>query len=782
MQSGDVFKIVIGDGWRTVRPGESNHRFAGVDFGRVRDMVDIVVDGTSLCDHDEEDSIFFLVRDMLLAIEKLLEGDGSARVSFYEGPYELMLLRLDREVFITFYRSARRPQILVKDLEVPLSRLKEGVISSAEELVSNALTLDPDASNDLLVRDIRDVLDRISATSAIGAGLPSKPLPKPRQVTSSRFEEPRSEHGFSFGFRFSATALDLLSPGNLKGSDLNTLLFRGRHVVHARGQRVVLGEGYLFLHTERLLASVRQLLGAWEEGRPMSTRLISEGLMVGIRLGADDGLSVSLMDSSREEAIVVLNDLNPWEFADAVIGVARELRRLVVEVNPAQRRNLRLESLRRELNALALWVKEQRRGDVINKDVERYRRLTETRVHKSGRRFLGEASRLKFTERWRIEVEAPDLPGSLLCGDIAVITSRGSLFGIDPTSGAVAWRREAVRSDSRSGLAGPDGYVRATPTGSVEFLDISSGVLRWRTSLEPRTGGAPVLLVIEHGPAPGLVIAAEAERRIVALDMRSGEPRWRFTASRGGRFALRRYGRLLYVSSSDSHFSALDVEDGSLVWRFTDRTRFLVPPATTGDTVLIVGGRPGGPDGSMHALNAFSGERLWSTSLGGGALTAPLISDDAALVPVRVGQRHAFVAVDVKTGEELWRRNCTGWADPASLMTLDGRFVINSAGGTVHSVGARDGETQWSTDLGPSCSDDVPLSLNVVLRGGMLFVPADTVYVVRPEDGKVIHSLGGEPPVPDLLQVDPGCGVFVGEDSGHMAMYDLTRRLSVIPP
>jgi len=113
-------------------------------------------------------------------------------------------------------------------------------------------------------------------------------------------------------------------------------------------------------------------------------------------------------------------------------------------------------------------------------------------------------------------------------------------------------------------------------------------------------------------------------------------------------------------------------------------------------------------------------------------------------------------------------------------MALDDGFVINSAGGVVRFVGGQDGQERWCTVLGPSFSDDVPVSLKVVLRGGVLFVPSDTVYLVHPEDGKLIHSLGPDSPVPDYLQVDQSCSVLAAEQSGHMAMFALASRLSVV--
>jgi outer membrane protein assembly factor BamB len=113
-------------------------------------------------------------------------------------------------------------------------------------------------------------------------------------------------------------------------------------------------------------------------------------------------------------------------------------------------------------------------------------------------------------------------------------------------------------------------------------------------------------------------------------------------------------------------------------------------------------------------------------------------------------------------------------------MALNDCFITNAEGGLLSSLDTKTGEERWTTVLGPTCSDDVPFNLKVILRSGLLFVPADTVYVVRPEDGHVVHSLGGEPPVPDLLQVDNAPAVFIGEESGHIAMYDLVGRLSIV--
>jgi outer membrane protein assembly factor BamB len=775
-----TFRIVIGDGWRAAASGaETGGAGRRFDLTRMRGSVDIVVGGESLQPRTDEDSVFFLVQDLLAAVERLLSGDSTARVSFYETPHELVLQRVGSLVYLTFYRAGQIPEVLVKDQQVPFAALRDGVVASARELRRDALEIDPDLGQDPLMAWMGAAVKRLSRVR-LPAGEPPGVLPH-RLVESTRFARPRGQAGFSFGFRFVAGATDLLAPGRPQGNDLASLLFRGQLAVHVRERRRALGEGFLFLQVEKLLASVRQLLAAWEEGRPMSLRLIAEGLVIAVRLEADDRLVVGLHDREQDDSILVAHDLTPWEYADAVLGVARELRRAVVDAAAGQRRNLRLETFAHEARALSIWAREQRRGAVINLDVEPYRRVAERqrRIDPAGA-LGGEPGRLAFRERWRIEAEGLDIGGTMLCGGLALVSARGFLLGVETETGQVAWRRETDRSEARLQVAGRDGAVRVSPGGTVDLIDLQTGALRWQARLAPRAGGSPVVLVVDHGPVPGLVIAAEEERRLVALDLRTGEPRWRHSVHRGGRFALRRHGRLLYVAGSDNQFSAVDVEDGSLVWLYPGRVRFQLPPALDGDVLVVPGGRPGKADGRLVGLDAFSGEVRWETGLDGGALTAPIVSAGTALLPVRANQRYDLVAADTATGEILWRLPCSGWAESCALMALDDRFIVNAAGGVLRCLGARDGLERWATTLGPTCSDDTPLNLRICLRGGVLFVPADTVYLVRPDNGQVLHSLGGDPPVPDLLQVDPQLAIFVAEESGHLAMFEATRRLRVV--
>ncbi|MBN2804483.1 MAG: PQQ-binding-like beta-propeller repeat protein [Deltaproteobacteria bacterium] len=785
MQSGESFKILFREQWSDNDFNLTGHSFSkgGVfDPAAMRAVMDVVIDGIPLNEHPGEDSVFFLMRDLLSAAERLTTGSTSARVSFYETPFELVFKRIDNIVFLTFYRGGQMPEVIVKDRSLPLKNLISGVVESASSLIKETLKNNSSAKNDPLIQWMEGIFLRLKESLKTmkdsrnkDAGIIHK-----ENVESSRWMEPRNEEGFSFGFRFKATSTDLLSPERPIGNDLNALLFRGQFAIHARDRRRVMGEGFLFLQVEKMLATVRKLLIAWEEGRPMSVRLISEGLSVGIKLTGDDNLTVTLSRQDDEDSVIVLNDLTPWQYADAVLGVAREIRRYIILKSPKQRKNIRIEGFSTEIRRLVALVKEQKKEALVNSDIDKYKDQFDLLENTDSGVDISNSKVLAFKESWRLEAEGLDLSSTLLCDRVTVVSAHGYILGVESSTGTVLWRRAVDKGNFRIQLAGRDGIIRVEQSGNVDMLDLNSGVLRWRTRLLPRSGGAPVVLVADQGAIPAMVIVAEEERHLVALDLRTGEIKWRYSVMRGGRFALRKQGRLLYVSSGDTQFTAIDVEDGTPVWRFPDRTHFNHLPVFADDKVYVVGGVPQKNNGKLYCLDAYSGEPVWSTSLKGTALMGPVYSDGTVLLPVRRRNTNYLIAFDSLNGDDLWSAQSDGSVMASSIGAVDDKFIVNSAGGVVMAYDAKSGKIIWHTILGPVCSDDIPLGLSVVSRGGVLFVPADTIYVVHPDNGEVIYSLGGDPPVPDLMQVTKDGAVFIAEESGHMGMYEIARSFAIL--
>src|SRR5690606_7213908 len=121
-----------------------------------------------------------------------------------------------------------------------------------------------------------------------------------------------------------------------------------------------------------------------------------------------------------------------------------------------------------------------------------------------------------------------------------------------------------------------------------------------------------------------------------------------------------------------------------------------------------------------------------------------------------------------------------GLAAPATAwLASDGLLFANSASGTLLCLEATTGEVLYSHVFSRHVEADQPRRLEPHLRRGALFVPQHEVKVVRPRTGELI----GEVPcdlIPDLLQVDDACNLFIAEESGHLAAFSVGAQLRLV--
>jgi hypothetical protein len=216
----------------------------------------------------------------------------------------------------------------------------------------------------------------------------------------------------------------------------------------------------------------------------------------------------------------------------------------------------------------------------------------------------------------------------------------GGLFGYDRLTGALAWQ---LGDDLPIGInATPvidrDVAIVANSLDEVFAVDLGTGVVRWRTSLDPQgfgwgnaTIGAPV---VDHG----IVVVPTLYDDAVALDAISGLERWRY---RGGPSPLRvtHYrgggragfvaspalaGGIVWLASTDGAIAAVDLWSGKELWRMTGPP-VLAGLAIAGDALIAAS-----YDGTVRALAMPPPGALAPIPPSIAALAAPRCTTDAS--------------------------------------------------------------------------------------------------------------------------------------------------------
>ena len=781
---------------RSANRGAGLRVVAAAERGAVPGALDILVDGANVTANVRETHGAWVLRDLGLL---LVELGGGARnkgtVRFYDEPWEMCVARFGKTAYVSVYRAGKDPQVAVYDRAVPFDDVVVGVREAIEKLIATGQTSAIDEPELLKAAeqlrraaplDLRDSSD------------------VPESVTLSIEPDPEAPISFGADFTLRSSAaghgFEESNPDPIERSDLHALLFKGRVRALVRGRIVDLGDSRPLLVAERLADAGRRAFDAWERGLGLHVRSEAAGILLGVRVNAGGELALTLgaarrkgNDSHRDAgAVHTFPALAAPDLLDAALTFGRSLVRAILRHDRAQASNLRLEPLRLALRDASESLRASSQSDSkVNPSPEPYRAFAEALDEARPKPpSLLPAARLRYQARWRAIVPGIDLRATYLCGDRIVAGSPTQMWALDRATGQVIWRSETTRGTS---VVTPRGIARLTADGMIRVYDLGTGEVALRARIVPRVGG-PVAGAVVHLPGlPKLIVVTEGAHHLVAIDLTSGEPRWRWSwgAGRPGRGAgagaprIKRAGRLAYFTCGDAALTALDVMTGDVVWRIRDRLRFYSPPTVAHDALFVLAGGFQGV-ARLYCLDPYSGGVRWTSPVGDTGVPcvvqgSPVVSSSSVAAIVRQKTGAMLPTFRREDGTPLAGRPRVVAPNATSWMAVDDSFIGNAPTGELLAIDSDTGELRWRHLLGASTVEsDIPRRLEPILRGGVLFVPHTDVMIVRPRDGKVIGSISPVEVIPDLLRVDERCDVYAAEESGHLISFGALPRLSLV--
>jgi len=732
-------------------------------------LLDVIVDGVNITARIGESQSLSLLADLGQATAELSRGQRERAVlPLYadEEAWEIGLEADGADVLLSVFRVGPYPHVAVHDRRVDLVALRTAVARAITDARSRTL---PPRSERALERVARDLS-----------------TPWPSSVRRSLEMRTVSISGRA------STALALTAElclrqrpraatrevSEVERADLHALLCSGSITAKARRRDVRLDGVHPFLVVERLVALAEEVLEAFRLGRALFRRVSVGGVQLAVQRSPTGKLSLTLAnrDADRDTEGVTLAELAPTHFVMAAFRLARELCGAWLEADPSQNRNLRLTALLSAADELEAGVTEITAEDSLtNPEPERYRAFGLPRT--DDRAIWEHGGKMRFQPRWVATVPNIDLAATFHCGSRFVIGSQRETSCLESATGRVLWK---VAGPSFGNVATPLGIARLHADGRVELVELETGETRFVTRLKPRaTGGAAGALVNAHG-LPRLLVVGEGDRSVTALDLVSGEVRWRYTARRPASYRLRRAGKLLLVAGGDSALVALDVATGELVWRVRDRLPFSGAISVHKDAAFALAGGPIGPSRLFH-VDLWSGSLKWSRDLEERPVAgqAPLVTANAIIVPVRDRRGSGAVAYDRETGEARWTHEPGLASAVTAWLALDDVIVANSASGVLFCLDADTGIVRYNHVFSRHVEADKPRRLEPVLRNGALFVPQHQVQVVRPRDGELLGAIPSDL-IPDLVRVDEHCSVYIAEESGHVAAFGVAPKLALV--
>ncbi len=197
-------------------------------------------------------------------------------------------------------------------------------------------------------------------------------------------------------------------------------------------------------------------------------------------------------------------------------------------------------------------------------------------------------------------------------------------------------------------------------------------------------------------------------------------------------------GGILYIGSLDGNMYALNAMTGEIIW-----TRETGGPIR--HSAAVVDGKVffGSHDTNIYALDAATGGALWSFPTGAGISTAPVVGNGMVYIGSRDG---FFYALDADTGYLQWKYETGGPIETSAALSEDGTIVFfGSEDMHAYAVYAASGGLKWKTKLpgGQSMRDRWP----VVIGDKVIFrtQPLVNFQTLMQAEDELFDSLGADP-------------------------------------
>jgi glucose dehydrogenase len=233
-----------------------------------------------------------------------------------------------------------------------------------------------------------------------------------------------------------------------------------------------------------------------------------------------------------------------------------------------------------------------------------------------------------------------------------------AIYALDEADGDIAtdWTQDTIAKDRI--VAAPvqaEGLVFVgTADNFILALEADTGALAWQFEAEHSIWSTPSY-------EDGVLYVGSLDKHIYALDAETGELLWvqALAGSVSGQVAVGE--DLIYVGSFDKQLHALDKQTGEVQWEVPEggtEDWVWAAPALTDGVVIFTDKR-----GNVFAVDAETGRSIWDAQVSGQVVASPIVAGGTVFIAsaglnadgtdgVRQG---ALIALDVETGDELWR-------------------------------------------------------------------------------------------------------------------------------
>jgi outer membrane protein assembly factor BamB len=281
------------------------------------------------------------------------------------------------------------------------------------------------------------------------------------------------------------------------------------------------------------------------------------------------------------------------------------------------------------------------------------------------------------------------------------------VLALNRKSGKVLWKRVAAERVPHEGHHPTHSYAAGSPTTDGRYLYASfgsygvfcydlDGKLQWKHDLgrlETRLGWGEASTPVIHGDTLVINCDQEGKSFIVALNAKTGKPRWKKARDEVTSWAtplvVERGGKTQVIVSATKRVRSYDLATGKVLWECGGQTVNVIPsPVLRDDAVICMSGYRGAAAAAIRLDSkgdvTGTAKVLWTYDRGTPYVPSPVLVGNRLYFTQ--GMQGFLTCLDVRTGKVLLdRKRLPGLANVyASPVAASGRvYIVDRNGRTV---------------------------------------------------------------------------------------------------
>jgi outer membrane protein assembly factor BamB len=190
---------------------------------------------------------------------------------------------------------------------------------------------------------------------------------------------------------------------------------------------------------------------------------------------------------------------------------------------------------------------------------------------------------------------------------------------------------------------------------------------------------------------------------------------------------------IAYVGSYDYNLHAMDAVTGQPLWSAPTKFDIDCSPAVADGVVYV-----GSDDTNLYAFNAATGEQIWKAGTGFDVASSPAVVDGTVYVGSSETEptvHGVLYAINAKTGKTIWTATTGGQIVYSSPAIANGVVYVGSDDSKLYAFDTATGQPLWSALTGGAIEYSSPAVAN-----GIVYVGSDKLYAFNAMTGQQIWS------------------------------------------